>query len=885
MTNGSSSTTADSEFTPRASSPLFLHSSDIPGMSLVVVPFSGYGFGGWRRSIIVSFSARNKIAFNDGSFPKPVVGSPKSKQWDRYEKQRQVTPNTHFIPDLASFNANATTPTRFPPHFQPQRQYTQKNKDLFYKYCKKSGHTIDKCYKLIGFPQGYKFTKGRKFGTATNVDSSENFNSTNVGSNGPVSGIPGLTMEQYSQLLSLLQQSSLVDSSPQPNFEGSANFAGSNLSLPELNGVAGYSACMLTSVARSVWIVDSGATDHMTSAKELLFNITPVPIPYLISLPNGYKDLSRKKLLVLGRLDQGLYKLHHLSSSSSSAFVLNNIVQNNVTSSSLNTSVCSLNESVVPSVSFVHSVQHVNNLDMIWHNRMGHLPLAKLKCIPSVSSDLSNKQPFTCSICPLARQARLFFPDNDFNMATWTHLMSSKSNAFSLLKAFISMVKTQFNLSVQTIKSDNALELGYKLYNLKNKSTFVSRDVLFHEFIFPLHLQYSSSPSPSSLFPPGFPSYLDESTSKFSFDPPSSPSYFFPFPSVTSSPTSNSPAPISPTPVSPFPVVRKSTRSHHLPSHLQNYVVQLPPSIFCSSTASTSVAQHAAVETHSYAQAAANPAWQEAMRKQFEALKANGTWDIVELPKAYAVKQKWSLFQLDANNAFVHGDLDEEVYMKLPLVLSVASDSTVHTLVCKLNKSLYGLRQASRQWYAKLSHALCSRGYSHSLNDYSLFMKKSPQSTVFLAVYVDDIILTGDDMLEIFISDLLVDFDCSDVSSVVCPLDLYDKLHSDVGDFLLRPDTYRNLIGKLNFLTHTRPDICFDIQHLSQFLQTPRVPHMAVALHLLRYLKGTSDVGLFLNDSADCSLVCYCDSVWAACPDSRRSVSGFCVFLGDSLIS
>ncbi|MCE7766840.1 hypothetical protein GQL56_29895, partial [Pseudomonas putida] len=79
-------------------------------------------------------------------------------------------------------------------------------------------------------------------------------------------------------------------------------------------------------------------------------------------------------------------------------------------SSFLNTSVCSLNESVVPSVSSAHSVQHVNNLDMIWHNRMGHLPFAKLKCIPSVSSDLSTKQPFTCSICPLARQARLPFP-------------------------------------------------------------------------------------------------------------------------------------------------------------------------------------------------------------------------------------------------------------------------------------------------------------------------------------------------------------------------------------------------------------------------------------------------------------------------------------------
>ncbi|XP_019267597.1 PREDICTED: uncharacterized protein LOC109244892 [Nicotiana attenuata] len=596
MTNGSSSTTADSEFIPRVSSPLFLHSSDIPGMSLVVVPFSGCGFGGWRRSIIVSLSARNKIAFIDSSFPKPTAGSPESKQWDRCnnmviswltssltpeiaesvqysdtaesiwkqlnnrygtinetkkfeikkelastcqgpldiasyfnklkklwnelgamgsnhantctcaakesllredeenkvhqflmglnetyitvrsnilmmnplpsldnvynillqdEKQRQMTPNTHFTPDLASFNANATTPTRFPPHFQPQRQYTQKinfdspnqrlvsnqNKDLFCKYCKKSGHTIGKCYKLIGFPQGFKFTKGRRFGTAANVESSKNSNAANVGSNGPVSGIPGLTMD------------------PPPNFEGSANFAGSNLSLLELNGVAAYSACMLTSVARSVWIVDSGATDHMTSAKELLFNITPLPVPYLVSLPNGYKvkvtctgsltlnssfvlhkDLSRKKLLVLGRLHQGLYKLHHLSNSPPSDSVLNNDGQNvsssslsdsvlninivqNVSSSSLNTSVCSLNESVVPSVAYVHSVQHVNNLDMIWHNRMGHLPFAKLKCIPSVSSDLSTKQPFICSICPLAKQARLPFPDSTSNSTSLFQLI------------------------------------------------------------------------------------------------------------------------------------------------------------------------------------------------------------------------------------------------------------------------------------------------------------------------------------------------------------------------------------------------------------------------------------------------------------------------------
>ncbi|XP_060178798.1 uncharacterized mitochondrial protein AtMg00810-like [Lycium barbarum] len=293
---------------------------------------------------------------------------------------------------------------------------------------------------------------------------------------------------------------------------------------------------------------------------------------------------------------------------------------------------------------------------------------------------------------------------------------------------------------------------------------------------------------------------------------------------------------------------------------------------------------------------------------------------------AFAVKQGWSLFQLDVNNAFLHGDLDEEVYMKLPQGLSVSTSSqSTSPLVCKLQKSLYGLRQASRQWYAKLSHALCSRGYTHSLNDYSLFIKKSASSVVFLAVYVDDIILTGDDPAEInalklflddqfkikdlgllnyflgieilyvshgvllhqkkFISDLLVEFGCSDVSPVVSPLELCVKLKSDHGDLLPNPESYRSLVGKLNFLTHTRPDLCFAVQHLSQFLKCPRVPHMDVALHILRYLRGTSDVGIFLNNAPDFSIRGYCDSDWASCPDSRRSVSGFCISLGGSLIS
>lgn len=101
--------------------------------------------------------------------------------------------------------------------------------------------------------------------------------------------------------------------------------------------------------------------------------------------------------------------------------------------------------------------------------------------------------------------------------------------------------------------------------------------------------------------------------------------------------------------------------------------------------------------------------------------------------------------QLDINNAFLHGDLLEDIYMKIPPGLSV-SDST---LVCKLTKSLYGLKQASREWHFKLSTALLARGYQFSKNVTSLFYKKNGSFITFFAIYVDDILVTGSDTLQI----------------------------------------------------------------------------------------------------------------------------------------
>lgn len=105
------------------------------------------------------------------------------------------------------------------------------------------------------------------------------------------------------------------------------------------------------------------------------------------------------------------------------------------------------------------------------------------------------------------------------------------------------------------------------------------------------------------------------------------------------------------------------------------------------------------------------------------------------------VKKDWTMFQLDIYNAFLYWDLDKEVYMKIYQGLTVSGPN----MVCKLNKFLYGLKQASRQLYSKLSDSLLSNSYSVSKNDYSLFVKSTDSHITIAAIYVDDILLSGND--------------------------------------------------------------------------------------------------------------------------------------------
>lgn len=288
---------------------------------------------------------------------------------------------------------------------------------------------------------------------------------------------------------------------------------------------------------------------------------------------------------------------------------------------------------------------------------------------------------------------------------------------------------------------------------------------------------------------------------------------------------------------------------------------------------------------------------------------------------AIAAKKQWEFFQFDVNNAFLQGDLQEEVYMKFPIGVDPPSPN----MVCRLRKSLYGLKLASRQWYARFVEAPNYKVFTGSLNDYSLFFKKEGDSIALFAVYVDDILITGDAHGKIanlkkflhskfhiknlrtlhyflgmeilreaqgiivsqkkYTSDILEEFFVSQLPSVSSPLEPTVKLTSTTSALLDDPTFYRQLIGKLNYLTHSRPNLCHAVLILSQFMQQPCIHHYIAALRVVHYLKNFSNQGLFLSSLPLFSLNTFWDADWASYRDSRRSISGFFISLGRSPIS
>jgi len=215
-------------------------------------------------------------------------------------------------------------------------------------------------------------------------------------------------------------------------------------------------------------------------------------------------------------------------------------------------------------------------------------------------------------------------------------------------------------------------------------------------------------------------------------------------------------------------------------------------------------------------------------------------------------------------------------------------------------KSLYGLKQASRKWYEKLTSLLLQHHYIQATSDHSLFIKKTDSSFTILLVYVDDIILARNSLtkfddiksilhasfkikdlgqLKYFLGlevahskldislgqrkyclDLLSDSGSISSKPVSTPSNLSIKLYNDSSPLYDDIPSYRRLVGRLLYLNTTRPDITFITQQLSQFLSKPTQIHQQASLKVLKYLKGCHGKGLYFPRSSSLHLQGFSDA-------------------------
>ncbi|KAL1193518.1 Retrovirus-related Pol polyprotein from transposon RE2 [Cardamine amara subsp. amara] len=291
----------------------------------------------------------------------------------------------------------------------------------------------------------------------------------------------------------------------------------------------------------------------------------------------------------------------------------------------------------------------------------------------------------------------------------------------------------------------------------------------------------------------------------------------------------------------------------------------------------------------------------------------------VRILLSIAVNLSWGLWQMDVKNAFLQGELEEEVYMASPPGYDHEAGE-----VCRLRKAIYGLKQSPRAWYHKLSTCLREKGFKMSEADHTLFTRKGPTGIVAVLIYVDDLIITGDDIegVSLLKRNLKESFDIKDlgelkyflgiemtrfedglfISQRKYVLDLLTETgklgsrpaktpieegYQDYGEGELFEDVkqYQRLVGKLIYLTITRPDLCFAVNQVSQHMKAPTVHHWNMVERILRYLKRNPGKGVWMEKSDDTSIIGYCDADYAGDRKDRKSTTRFCTFVGGNLVT
>ena len=297
--------------------------------------------------------------------------------------------------------------------------------------------------------------------------------------------------------------------------------------------------------------------------------------------------------------------------------------------------------------------------------------------------------------------------------------------------------------------------------------------------------------------------------------------------------------------------------------------------------------------------------------------------DAIRLFLAFAAHNDFIVYQMDVKSAFLNGELSEEVYVEQPPGFEVPSETKQ---VYKLEKALYGLKQAPRAWYDTLAKFLLENGFKKGEVDKTLFTLNNDGRLLLVQIYVDDIIFGSKDKLlcedfanlmknkfemsmmgklnyflglqvkqlddGIFISqakyakEMLTKFGIKpEENATKIPMSIGTKMTYTESDKSVDEHKYRKLIGSLLYLTASRPDIQYAVGVCARFQCDPRISHYKTALKILKYVKGTVDVGLWYPKGSGMHLVGYTDADYAGSMLDRKSTSGTCQFLGTRLVS
>ncbi|KAL5841649.1 hypothetical protein ACOSQ3_012252 [Xanthoceras sorbifolium] len=496
-------------------------------------------------------------------------------------------------------------------------------------------------------------------------------------------------------------------------------------------------------------------------------------------------------------------------------------------------------------------------------------------------------------------------------------------------------------------------EFGYRFWDYENRKIIRSRDVIFNENL--MYKDRSIAESSSST--------TEAETKEFAE-----------FEEI-----SGSDVQISPETVQEELDAPELRRSSRVPKPIQRYSPSLHYLLLTDSGEPECYDEAMQVED--------SVKWESAMRDEMDSLMSNQTWELAELPPGKkALHNKWvfrikeehngnkrykarmvvkgfqqkegidyneifspvvklttirlvlkivaaenlHLEQLDVKTAFLHGDLEEEIYMRQPEGFKEAGKEN---LVCRLKKSLYGLKQAPRQWYKKFDSFMSSSGFTRCQADHCCYIKRFDNSFIILLLYVDDMLVAGSDMQEImnlkrelskqfamkdlgaakqilgmrikrdtksetlllsqaeYIKKVLSRFNMQDAKPVSTPLGVHFRLSKEQSPKTEEERThmakvpYASAIGSLMYaMVCTRPDIAQVVGAVSRYMNNPGKIHWEAVKWILRYLRGTTNKTLCFK-GGDTTLTGYVDADLAGNVDIRKSTTGYVYTLGGTAVS